>query len=421
MCLPNARPLCSGPHALSIGLEVKLLSGVRVVDLTRVLSGPFGSTILGDLGAEVIKVEDPRHGDPVRNIGPYVSGQSHYFLSLNRNKKSLALDIKSAEGRVVLRRLLATADVLIENFRPGVLANLGLDPDDLGREFPELIICSISGYGQTGPMRRSPSFDVVTQALAGMMSVTGEPGRPPVRLGIPMGDLIGGLYGAIAVCAALHARDSSGSGAHIDLALFDGLASLLGYMVGRYFATGEVLGPVGSGHHTSVPYGAFEASDGYVVVACMTDTFWPRICDSLGLSEMATDSRFATYDNRHENREMVNDAVGAVIATKTVDEWCDIFEAADIPYGPILDIAGVVDHPQIRHRNMITEVHHPVYGSFKTLGFPVKLAGEADDPLAPPPLLGEDSERILTELGYSPEEFRDLEDSGIVSAFGKET
>lgn len=394
---------------------MKLLAGVRVVDLTRVLSGPFGSTILGDLGAEVIKVENPSRGDPVREIGPYLNGQSHYFLSLNRNKRSFALDIKSPEGRSVLRRLLATADVLIENFRPGVLTDLDLDPEDLARDFPELIICSISGYGQTGPLRKNPSFDVITQALAGMMSVTGEAGRPPVRLGIPMGDLIGGLYGAIAICAALTARNESGSGVHIDLALFDGLASLLGYMVGRYFATGEVLGPVGSGHHTSVPYGAFEASDGYVVLACMTDTFWPRVCESLGLPEMAADGRLDTYDKRHENRRLVNDAVAQVIATKTVEEWCEILEAADVPCAPILDIAGVVDHPQIRHRNMITEMHHSIYGSFRSLGSPIKLVGESQERLGAPPLLGEDSDDLLTELGYNAEARDELVAEGVVS------
>lgn len=375
-----------------------------MVDLTRVLAGPFGTEILGDMGAEIIKVESPRGGDPVRTIGPYVNGQSHYFLSLNRNKKSFALDLRQPAAREVLGRLLGTADILIENFRPGVLASLDLDPSDLRVRFPGLVICSISGFGQTGPWYTKASFDVVTQALAGAMSVTGEPGRPPVRLGLPLGDLIGGLYGAIAVIGSLYARNTSGEGVHIDLALHDSLVSLLGYMAGRYFATGEILGPVGSGHHTSVPYGAFAAKDGYIVVACMTDNFWPRICEAIGRPDMGVDPRYDSYDKRHATRVEVNAAVAEALATATVAEWCEVFEEMDIPHAPILDIAGVVEHPQTVHRNMIREFAHSEYGSFRTVGSPIKYAGHGDEPVTPPPILGEHSDEILDELGYSAAE-----------------
>ena len=390
------------------------LDGVRVIDLTRVLAGPFGTTILGDLGAEVIKIEPIGKGDPTRDIAPYVNGQSHYHLSLNRNKKSIALNLRHEDGRDIVRRLIATGDVLVENFRPGVLASLGLDPADLRSQYPALIICSISGFGQTGPYRDNPSFDLVTQALSGAMSITGEPGRPPVRMGMPLGDQIGGLYGSIATLAALHERTQTGKGAHIDLALLDSLASLLGYVAGRYFATGEVLGPVGSGHHSSVPYRAYEAIDGYLVVACMTGTFWPRICSAIGRPDLAADSRFASFDQRTNAREEIDTAVEDAMRTKTVADWSEVFDAADIPYAPILDVPAVVAHPQIEHRGLIQEFTHPDYGAFRAVGNPIRFVGTDPDPVDPPPLLGEHTNAILRDLGFDGPAIDALLANGIV-------
>ena len=312
------------------------LDGIRVVDLTRVLAGPFGSTILGDLGAEIIKIESPGRGDPVRDIAPYHREQSHYFLSLNRNKKSIALDIKGAEGRRILAELVERADVLIENFRPGVLTELGLDPTELLDRHPRLIVCSISGFGQTGPLRNKALFDLVTQAMLGAMSVTGEPGRPPVRMGLPLGDLIGGLYGSIAVCAALHRRSETGQGEIIDMSLHNGLVALLGYLGTRYTLTGESPGPVGSGHHYTVPYGAYKAADGYIVVACMMDVFWPKLCEALGRPDLGADPRFERFDDRGRHRKLVDEAVAEAIRGRTVSEWCTIFEDADVPHARIL-------------------------------------------------------------------------------------
>lgn len=395
-------------------MTIAPLEGIRVVDLTRVLAGPFGTTILGDLGAEVIKVEPTDGGDPTRAIAPYVNGQSHYFLSLNRNKKSIAVDIKSEPGRGILRKLISSADVLVENFRPGVLAGLGFDPIETLAAYPSLIICSISGFGQTGPMRDKPSFDLVTQALSGAMSLTGEPGRPPVRMGIPLGDLIGGLYGSIATLAALRERSLTGAGTHIDLSLHDSLVSLLGYVAARYFATGEVLGPVGSGHHTSVPYRAYEAADGFIVVACMMDAFWPKLCEAIGRPELADDPRLATYDQRTAERESIDNLMAEIIRTGSVSEWSEVFEAADIPYAPILDVPGVIDHPQTVHRGMVREFNHPVYGAFKTLKNPIRFVGHGPGPLSPPPVLGEHTDQVLEELGFSPEEILQFRKQGVV-------
>ena len=390
------------------------LEGVRVIDLTRVLAGPFATTILGDLGAEVIKVEPLGTGDPTREIAPYINGQSHYHLSINRNKESIAIDLRSKDGQDIVRRLVEKADVLIENFRPGVLSSIGLDPVELRLELPELIICSISGFGQTGPFRDNPSFDLVTQALSGAMSITGEPGGPPVRMGLPLGDQIGGLYGSIATLAALYERRSTGKGAHIDLALFDGLVSLLGYVAARYFATGEVMGPVGSGHHSSVPYRAYEAKDGWIVIACMTDRFWPRICSVIGRPDMADDSRFGSFDQRTAAREEIDSAVEDAVRTKTVEDWCEALSAADVPHAPILNISDVVDHPQIRHRGLIHDLTHDSYGEFRAVGDPIHFVGRDKRPVDPPPLLGENTDKILKELGFDEFTISSLRSNRIV-------
>jgi crotonobetainyl-CoA:carnitine CoA-transferase CaiB-like acyl-CoA transferase len=389
------------------------LDGIRVVDLTRVLAGPFGSTILGDLGAEIIKVESLGQGDPVRDVAPYHNEQSHYFLSLNRNKKSIALDVKTEDGRRILAELVNGADVLLENFRPGVLTELGLDPDELLERRPGLIVCSISGFGQTGPLRDKASFDLVTQAMSGAMSVTGEPGRPPVRMGLPLGDLIGGLYGSIAVCAALHRRNETGRGEIIDMSLFDGLVSLLGYLGTRYTLTGESPGPVGSGHHYTVPYGAYAAKDGYIVIACMMDHFWPKLCEALGRPELGEDPRFEKFDDRGRHRELIDEEVGAAIATRTVAEWCEIFEQADVPHAPILNVEGVMNHPHTRARGMVQEYEHDAYGAFEAIGSPMKFR-EGEAPNDPPPLHGEHTDEVLAALGYDAAAIAELRTASVV-------
>ena len=377
------------------------------------LAGPFGATILGDLGADVVKVE-PLRGDDTRSIAPYVNGQSHYHLSLNRNKRSLAVDTRTERGREALGRLIAGADVLVENFRPGVLADMGFEPRSLLERHPRLVVCSISGYGQEGPLRDKVSFDLVTQAMSGAMSVTGEPGGAPARLGIPLGDLIGGFYGVIAILAALRERDAGGAAGcrWIDFALHDGMVALLGYMATRYWASGEVPGPVGSGHHSSVPYGAYQASDGWLVVACMTDAFWPRLARAIGRDDLADSPRLASYDARTQAREEIDGAVTAALGSRTVAEWCAVFEAADVPHAPILDVAQVVSHPHVLARGMVVESEHPAYGRFQALGSPIRRGGP---PPTPPPLLGEHTAAVLAECGYTADEIAALLAEGVVA------
>ena len=376
------------------------LRDIRVIDVTRMLAGPFATTMLGDLGADVIKVEPPA-GDPIREIGPYVGGQSHYHLSVNRSKRSVVLDLRSNEGRVLLEQMIAQADVVVENFRPGIFAEMGFDPVRLTAEYPSLIVCSISGFGATGPMRDQRSFDLIAQAMSGIVSVTGEPGRPPVRVGVPIGDEIGGFYAAIAILAALHERDLSGRGQHLDVSMLDGLVSLLANIGGRYFATGEVSQPVGAGHPTTVPYGAFPAKDGYLIIATLTQAFWPRLCEALSLHELGADPELSTYDGRARQRERVDAAISAVLTERTVDEWCELLNTAGIPNAPILDVAGVASHPQIRAREMIQETEHPVYGRFKAFGNPLRLEGVSPAGTMPPPMLGEHTEEVLRELEAS--------------------
>ncbi|HEY8450000.1 MAG TPA: CoA transferase, partial [Bacillota bacterium] len=332
------------------------LKGVRVVDLTRVLAGPYATMLLADLGADVIKVERTDQGEETRIIPPLKNGESHYFLSINKNKRSIAVDLKAPEGRAIILDLVRQSDVVIENFRPGVLKRLNLEYETLAEVNPRIILCSISAYGQTGPWAERSAFDLVIQAMSGVMSVTGEPGRPPVRLGLPVGDLSGGIYAVIGILGALYERERSGRGQAIDVSMLDALVGQLGYLVGYYAMTGQNPGRVGSGHHNIVPYGAFKAKDGYIIIAVLTESFWPKLCKALGLEHMVSDPRYANMEKRKENRDEVNRAIEEVLQHGTVAEWSEIFLREDVPHAPVLEISDVVQHPQLRARNMMVEV-----------------------------------------------------------------
>jgi crotonobetainyl-CoA:carnitine CoA-transferase CaiB-like acyl-CoA transferase len=393
----------------------QLLSGVRILDLTQFLAGPYGSMLLGDLGAEVIKIEAPGRGDPMRQMPPhFLEGESAYFLSVNRNKRSVTLDLKHPTGREVFLDLVRVSDVVLDNFRPGVMQKLGLDYETLRRVNPRIIACSISGFGQAGPYRDRPAFDLVLQAMSGAMSITGEPGRVPVRMGIPMGDLAGGMFAAQAICAALYARERTGEGCYIDLGLLDCLTSLLTYVAQYYLASGEVPGPAGSQHQSVVPYGAFATADGYLVIAAFTEKFWQGICRALERPDLAEDPRFVRNALRVQNRDALMPILEAEFRKRTTAEWLARLEAEGVPCGPIYTVDQVLTDPQIAARNMLVHVQHPLIGDLPVLGNPVKVA-DAEERFDPPPLLGQHTEEVLREvLGYSKEKVAALREAGVI-------
>jgi crotonobetainyl-CoA:carnitine CoA-transferase CaiB-like acyl-CoA transferase len=382
-----------------------LLAGVRVLDLSRMLAGPYGSMLLADLGAEVIKIEEPRGGDPMRGMGPPFLGpdrESAYFLSINRNKKSVALDLEQPEGQGVLHDLCRVADVVWENFRPGVMARLGCAPEALRRLNPRLIVCSISAFGQQGPYREWPAFDLALQAMGGGMSLTGEAGRPPARMGLPMGDLAGGMFGALAVASALYRRAETGEGAHFDLALLDCQVSLLTYVAQYYWADGRVPGRVGSGHASVVPYQAFPTRDGHVVVAVFAEKFWGAFCRAIDRPELGADPRYDSNAKRVERRDELVPVLETVFPQRTTREWLVRLQAEGVPAAPINTVDQVVGDPQVLLRDMVVSLEHPGLGTLPTLGTPIKLVGAPPFRPSPPPGLGEHTEPVLQGLlGYS--------------------
>jgi len=396
---------------------VNLFEGVRVLDLSRMLAGPYGSMLLADMGAEVIKVEEPDGGDPMRVMGPpfLPDGESAYFLSINRNKKSVALDLTKLEGRRVFLDLAVEADVVWENFRPGVMERLGLSFAALTAVNPRLVVCSISAYGQDGPYRDWPAFDLALQAMGGAMSVTGEDGRPPVRMGLPMGDLAGGMFGAFAVAGALFRRERTGRGAHVDLSLLDCQVSLLTYMAQYFWTDGRVPHPLGSGHASVVPYGALATRDGHLIVAIFAEKFWAGFCGAVERAEWVRDARFAANRDRVAHRAELMALIEARFRELTTDEWLHRLHAAGVPAAPILAVDRVLDDPQVRHRRMVVELEHPRHGALATLGTPIKVDGALEAPLAPPARLGEHTEIVLRELlKYPAERIDALRREGVV-------
>jgi formyl-CoA transferase/CoA:oxalate CoA-transferase len=396
-----------------------LLDGVRVLDLSRMLAGPYGSMLLADLGAEVIKIEDPEGGDPMRAMGPPVLGpdcESAYYLSINRNKKSVALDLERPEGREVFHDLCRVADVVWENFRPGVMARLGCAPETLRGINPRLIVCSISAFGQEGPYREWPAFDLALQAMGGAMSLTGEAGRPPARMGLPMGDLAGGMFGALAVAGALFRRERTGEGTHFDLSLLDGQVSLLTYVAQYFWADGRVPGRVGSGHTSVVPYQAFPTRDGHVVVAVFAEKFWAGFCRAIERPDLGADPRFDSNPKRVERREELVPLLEAVFPMGTTAEWLARMQREGVPAAPINTVDQVVSDPQVLLRQMVVDLEHPTLGTLRTLGTPIKDAEGPPFRPAPPPGFGEHTELILRDvLGYPPERIDFLRRQGVVA------
>jgi crotonobetainyl-CoA:carnitine CoA-transferase CaiB-like acyl-CoA transferase len=391
------------------------LQGIRVLDFTRVLAGPSASLALADLGAEVLKVEPPRGGDETRLFPPLRENESHYFLSVNRGKKSIVVDLKNDAGVAVAKALAAKCDVLVENYLPGVMDRFGLGYDVLSAINPRLIYCAISGYGMTGPLRDRPSFDIVLQAMSGALSVNGEPGRPPTKMGIPLGDLVGGINGPIGILAALYERSITGRGRLIDVSLLDGLMGMLGYLAQLAFFTGVDPTPQGTEHPYLVPYNVFPAQDGPIVVACLTNSFWERICQALGMQDWIADPRFDTIEMRRDNRQLVNERISELTREKSIADLVEIFTKHQVPHAPILGITDALSQPQAVARGMVVETDHPVLGRVPIVNRSIKFPGSPQPVPDAPPILGQHTDEILRDiLGFTSEEIDKLRSSKAV-------
>ena len=392
------------------------LAGLTVLDLSRVLSGPFATMTLADLGADVVKIEQPGTGDDTRQWGPPFQGdEAAYFLSVNRNKRSLAVDLKSADGLALVRDLARRADVVVENFRPGTAARLGLGYDGLAAENPGLVYASISGYGQTGPDSHRAGYDAIAQARSGIMSVTGEADGPPVRVGVSSADLVAGMWAVIGILAALRERDRSGQGQWVDISLLDGSVSWLTYVASGYFATGTRPPRYGSAHPTIAPYQGFATKDGDLMLAVGNDAIWRRFASVAGRADLLEDPRFTTNPLRVEHRDELLPLVADAMAARTSVEWVEVLDAAGVPVGPIQTVDEVVTDPQVLARGMIGEVKHPTAGTVRTIGCPVRLTATPPQVRTAPPLLGQHTDDVLAELGVDQERLAALRASGAVA------
>ena len=387
----------------------QVLKGIKVLDLTRALAGPYCTMLLADYGAEVIKVELPGTGDDTRGWGPpFVEGESAYFMSINRNKKSLTLDMKNTKSKDILERMIKQSDIIVENFRPGAADRLGLGYEQVKKINPKIIYCSISGFGQDGPYRELPGFDQTLQGMGGMMSITGEPDGPPMKVGVAIADISGGMFAGFGIMLALFHREKTGKGQWVDTSLLDSQIAWLTYRAGEFFASGKLPEKVGSGHPMIVPYQAFKAKDEYINIAAGNDQLWKRFCKVINMENIMDDPKFVTNAKRVENRKELIAILSKIIETKTGAEWLKLLEDAGIPAGPIYTLDKLFSDPQVLHRKMMVELTHPKAGKIKVTGVPVKLSEAPGEITAPPPLLGQHNKEVLKDLGYSAEEIEKL-------------
>ena len=396
--------------------NIGALAGIRVLDLTRVLAGPYCTMFLGDLGAEVVKVEQPGVGDDTRGWGPpFVGGESAYFLCTNRNKKSITVDIKTAEGIELVRKLARHADVLIENFRPGALDRLGLGETALRASNPKLIYASLSGFGADGPMAGVPGYDLIVQAWGGLMSITGTPESGPLKVGVAIIDLVAGLMLGKAIVAALYAREKLGVGQKIDTSLLEAEVATLINAGSNYLVAGQIPSRWGNAHPSIVPYQSFQTADGYLVLGAASESIWQRLCPALGRAELADDPRFAKNADRVAHRQELIAILAEIFMTRTTADWVIALNRADVPCAPVQTIDQVFAAPQVLHRNMLVEVEHPTAGKVKLAGIPVKFSVTPASVRLPPPLLGEHNDDVLSSwLGMKTEEIDRLKEKSII-------
>ena len=376
------------------------LNGVTIIDMTRVLAGPFCTLMMAELGARVIKVEVPGKGDDARHYGPFINEKSVYFVSINRGKESIALDLKDDADRAIFEKLLEKADVVVENFRPGTMEKLGYGWDDLHARYPKLIYAAVSGFGHSGPHSRRPAYDMVVQAMGGIMSITGQPGAPPTRVGTSIGDIGAGLYTAIGINAALYDRALTGEARKVDIGMLDCQISLCENALVRYTATGEVPGPLGARHPSITPFQVFSTKDGHIIIAAGNDVMYQRLCQVLARPDLAEDPRYQSNDLRNQNHAALEPEIDNELSKQTTAEWLEVLDAEGIPASGINDMATVMAHPQVAPRNMVVTVDDPITGELKVAGNPIKISGYADPVTRDPaPDLDHDRDRILKELG----------------------
>jgi CoA:oxalate CoA-transferase len=376
------------------------LAGITVVDLTRILAGPYCTLLMAELGARVIKVEPPGKGDDARAYGPFVAGKSTYFMSVNRGKESIALDLKEARDRGVFETLLEKADVVIENFRPGTMEKLGYGWETLHARYPKLVYAAASGFGHTGPLSKEPAYDMVVQGLGGVMSITGEPGGAPVRVGTSIGDIGAGLYTAVGVEAALLHRARTGEATKVDIGMFDCQLALLENAIMRYTVTGQIPGPLGARHPSITPFEAFPTADGHLIVACGNDGLYRKACEALGRTDLIENPLFATNDLRNRHNDTLFAEFAKELQKRPRQHWIEVFGKAGVPCGPINNVAQALENPQVAPRNMLVEMEDPKVGKVRLAGNPIKLAAFEDPKTRPPaPDLDADRAKILKELG----------------------
>ena len=392
------------------------LEGIRVLDLTQVMAGPFCTMILGDLGADIIKIEPPGRGDMSRKgMGFFLSGDdTAAFLAINRNKRSVTVDLKSDEGKQILVELVKEADVLVENFRPGVTARLGIGYANMRTVNPRIIFASISGFGQTGPYAERAGFDLIAQGMSGIMSVTGGPDSLPVKCGIPISDLGAGLFCALGILSAYITRERTGEGQEIETSLFDAALALSVWETAELWATGRVPQPLGSAHRLLAPYQAVRTKDGHITIAANTQGLWSRLCETIERPDLIEDERFVTNEARMENRQVLVAEIEGATKTKATDEWVQLFDAVGFPAGPIYDYEQVFQDSHTIERRMLEEYAHPIEGTVKTLGIPVKFSKTPGAVRRHAPLLGEHTDEVLRETGFKQSVISDLHERGVI-------